>query len=347
MKILAIETSCDETAIALIETAKQKIKVLENLVLSQARLHRPYGGVVPHLAKREHARALPVLWKKLQEKQKLSPGDIDMVAVTHGPGLSPCLWEGINFAKTISKELRASLFGINHLKGHIYIVFPSQKQIAYPILSLIASGGHTELVLSNKRGEYKLLGSTRDDAAGEAFDKVAKLLGLSYPGGREISRIAKEGNVKRFDFPRPMMDSKDLDFSFAGLKTSVVYLVKGFDGKKEYPPLALTEKNKADVAASFEKAAVDVLVEKTLRAAKKFSPKTITLGGGVAANTRLREELKRRVSKDLPGVPLILPDPKLTTDNALMIALAAYYERAFLHPKRTLKALPNLKITQK
>lgn len=346
MKILAIETSCDETGIAIIEAAENKTpKTLINLVRSQIELHKPYGGVFPSLAKREHIKVLPEILNILENKKLLE--NIDLVAVTQGPGLSPCLWAGISFAKDLAEKLDIPLVGVNHLKGHIYIVFPEQD-IEYPLLSLIVSGGHTELVFSSELGKYEILGRTRDDAAGEAFDKVARLLGLSYPGGPEISRVAEDGDAKAFDFPRPMIGSKDFDFSFAGLKTAVMYLVKGL-GKKQ--AVKLTKKNIANIAASFQQAAVDVLVEKTIRAAKKFNPKTIILGGGVAANKFLREELERRVNKSLSGIRLILPDPKLTTDNALMIALAAWYERKDLirqsADKKKLEALANLRIDEK
>ncbi len=361
MKILAIETSCDETGLALIKTqdkkpldssrfhsrqvarGKQEIKVLANLVRSQIELHKPYGGVYPNLAKREHKRVLPLMWRELIETYNLKPETLDLIVVTQGPGLSPCLWQGINFAENLSQKLKTSLIGINHLKGHIYIAFLN-KSIEYPILSLIVSGGHSELIFSEKPGDYQVLGRTRDDAAGEAFDKVARLLELSYPGGPEISRVAKNGNPEKFNLPRPMINTKDFDFSFAGLKTAGMYLVKGV-GKKQ--PLEITEKSVADVAASFQQAVVDVLVEKTIRAAKKTKPKTIILGGGVAANQLLREELKTCANKKLPKVRLILPDLKLTTDNALMIALAAWYEKDFLKPQKNLKALPNLKIDEK
>ncbi len=370
MKILAIETSCDETGMALIEGSPStgstgspqassgrpdKIQVMANLVRSQIETHRPYGGVVPNIAKREHAKALPLLWQKLVTGSRSLAADIDLIAVTEGPGLSPCLWAGIEFAKKLSADLDVPLAGVNHLKGHIYISFQptadqpqaGQTKIEYPLLALIVSGGHTELVWSGSPGKFEIIGQTRDDAAGEAFDKVARLLGLGFPGGPEISRVAEGGDPNRFDLPRPMIDSGDFDFSFAGLKTAVVYLVKGIGGQK---PVELNEKNIADIAACFQKAAVDVLITKTIRAARNLSPKTLILGGGVAANELLRSELERSVTLRLgsgqASPKLILPDPKLTTDNALMIALAAWYERDKLKPTKDLKARPNLKITE-
>ncbi|MBI4118725.1 MAG: tRNA (adenosine(37)-N6)-threonylcarbamoyltransferase complex transferase subunit TsaD, partial [Parcubacteria group bacterium] len=332
MKILAIETSCDETGLALIESdTKNKVNILANLVSSQIETHRPYGGVVPNLAKREHLKNLPILWQKLQDP-RYRIQDLDLIAVTNGPGLAPCLWAGINFAQKLAQELNKPLVGINHLKGHIYIalleqqisnsqflISNSKSQILhpkpytssslrlsepnglypfkFPVLSLIVSGGHTQLIFSKKLGHYQIVGETLDDAAGEAFDKVAKLLGLGYPGGPEISKLAVKGNSKRFDLPRPMLNSKNFDFSFSGLKTAVLYLVKGLTPNHPQP-LKLTPKNKADLAASFEQAVVDVLVHKTILVAKNLTPKTLILGGGVAANKKLRRELKSAVKKN-------------------------------------------------
>lgn len=376
MKILAIETSCDDTGIALIESEKSgNIKILANLVSSQIETHKPFGGVVPNLAKREHQKALPILFDKLSkiykpsskvQADRLKAESYDLIAVTNGPGLAPCLWEGVNFAKDISKKLDVPIVGINHLKGHIFIALSelsnsksqtlNSKQIQnsklkikkddFPILALIVSGGHTQLVFSKKFGHYKIIGETLDDAAGEAFDKVAKLIGLDYPGGPEISKRAEKGNPKRFEFPRPMINSKDFNFSFSGLKTSVLYLVKGLYSYSDKKPLQLTEKNIADLCASFEQAVVDVLIYKTIKAAKVLKPKTIILGGGVAANKHLRFELKRSVTDKLKNCKVVIPDIKLTTDNALMIAIAALAEYKLLKPIKTLdglKADPNLR----
>ncbi|MBI2052545.1 MAG: tRNA (adenosine(37)-N6)-threonylcarbamoyltransferase complex transferase subunit TsaD [Candidatus Sungbacteria bacterium] len=379
MKILAIETSCDETGMALIESnAKGKIDVLANLVSSQIETHRPYGGVVPNLAKREHLKNLPLLWQQLSMSQRSYshakfPEDIDLIAVTNGPGLAPCLWAGINFAQELAQKLGKPLVDINHLKGHIYVALseqtnlkseaPNHKQIPiskfqipnstrFPILSLIVSGGHTQLVYSKKIGDYKIIGETLDDAAGEAFDKVAKLLGLGYPGGPEISKLAAKGNPSRFNLPRPMLNSKNFDFSFSGLKTAVLYLVKGLT--PNHPrPLKLTLKNKADLAASFEQAVVDVLVHKTILVAKNLTPKTLILGGGVAANKKLRRELKSAVKKNWPHTNCLLSPIDMTGDNALMIALAALAECQIISKDlygeqnlitADLKAEPNLRL---
>ncbi|MFY9493104.1 MAG: tRNA (adenosine(37)-N6)-threonylcarbamoyltransferase complex transferase subunit TsaD [Minisyncoccia bacterium] len=370
MKILAIETSCDETGLALIESNdKGQIKVLANLVASQIETHRPFGGVVPNLAKREHQKNLPLLLDRITVSlRSYAHGieNIDLIAVTQGPGLAPCLWAGINFAQELAQKLNKPLVGINHLKGHIYIALSelvnsktqetNNKQVStskfqipnpnrFPILSLIVSGGHTQLVFSKKLGHYQIIGETLDDAAGEAFDKVARILGLKYPGGPEVSKLAARGDPTRFNLPRPMMSSKDFNFSFSGLKTAVLYLVKGFYPKGN--PLRLTQKNKADLAASFEQAVVDVLVSKTVRAAKEYNPKTIILGGGVAANQKLRSELERSVTDKLKTIKLLLSPVALTGDNALMIALAALAEQKLNKPIKNpadLPALPNLRL---
>ncbi len=362
MKILAIETSCDETGIALIESdskgkarpvrgrgslralaASNGIKILANLVSSQIETHRPFGGVVPFLAKREHEKNLPILFSKLKAGSwKLEA--IDIIAVTNGPGLAPCLWTGVNFAQKIAQELNKPLVGINHLKGHIYINILENK-LTFPVLSLIVSGGHTQLVFSKKLGHYQIIGETLDDAAGEAFDKVAKLLKLPYPGGPEISKLATKGNPSQFNFPRPMLNTKNLDFSFSGLKTSVLYLINGMGASKK--ALKLTAQNKADVAASFEQAVVDVLVYKTTLAAKTLNPKTLILGGGVAANKKLRETLELKFKTDFPKIKCLLSPTSMTGDNALMIALAALAEYKLLKPVKNptdLKAEANLRL---
>ncbi|MEK7609047.1 MAG: tRNA (adenosine(37)-N6)-threonylcarbamoyltransferase complex transferase subunit TsaD, partial [Patescibacteria group bacterium] len=370
MKILAIETSCDETGLALIENDnKGRINVLANLVSSQVETHRPFGGVVPNLAKREHQKNLPLLLDRITVSlRSYAHGieNIDLIAVTQGPGLAPCLWAGINFAQELAQKLNKPLVGVNHLKGHIYIALSEQvnsksearnpKQIPdnkfqipnpdrFPVLSLIVSGGHTQLVFSKKLGHYQIIGETLDDAAGEAFDKVARILGLKYPGGPEVSKLAARGDPTRFNLPRPMMNSKDFNFSFSGLKTAVLYLVKGL-----YPqgkPLRLNKKNTADLCASFEQAVVDVLVSKTVRAAKEYNPKTIILGGGVAANKKLRAQLECSVTDQLKTIKLIMSPIALTGDNALAIALAALAEHKLLKlPKNPadLQALPNLRL---
>lgn len=310
MTILAIETSCDETAVAVIKfSIKGKIKnIFSNLVASQIKLHAPYGGVVPHLAAREHEKNLAILLEKIKNLK------YDYVAVTNGPGLSPCLWRGINIVKTFNKPI----IPVNHLEGHIYSNWPFK----FPCLALIVSGGHTELVLMKKHLDYKLLGETRDDAAGEAFDKVARLLGLGYPGGPEIEKLAQSGDPKTYNLPRPMIHSKDYDFSFSGLKTATRYIIE-----KE-------KVNKADMAASFQKAIIDVLKAKLEKAEKEFNPKSIIMGGGVTANQALRQAIPQAKA----------PELELSLDNAVMIAMAGYWKakkKMFVKPEQ-LEARPNL-----
>lgn len=365
MKILAIETSCDETAIAVLSAEGESayggksgtnFSILSNQVSSQIKIHRPYGGVVPNLAKREHIKNLPILLKQALREANLLLGSrygsvskLDIIAVTRGPGLEPALWTGINFAEKLAQEYKAPLIGVNHLEGHIYspwvrisnqpagragFQFPISKHV-FPLLTLIVSGGHTELVLTEKHMRHKILGETLDDAAGEAFDKVARMLRLPYPGGPEISKLAKKGNPRAINFPRPMINSKDLNFSFSGLKTAVLYKLRDN-----------TEFSRADVSASFEQAVVDVLVKKTLDAARIYKPKTIALGGGVAANDTLRDELSRKLYA--VGHTLLLPEKQFTGDNAAMIAVAAYFkmtesDKIFSNPK-PLKAVGGLRL---
>jgi len=411
MKILAIETSCDDTCVAIIEIrtiSGSKIplfKVLSNIVSSQTKVHRKYGGVVPALAKREHQKNLvPVLKKALREAkmfeifnfqfsifkqfsnsnfqilQKIlkrepqlleqftkkialikKPG-IDLIAVTHGPGLEPALWAGVNFARALSYWWNIPLLGVDHMEGHIAANFLEQKisRISnfkflisnFPAVCLAVSGGHTQLILVKDINKYKLLGETVDDAAGEGFDKVARMLGLGFPGGPEISRLAEKGNSKTFNFARPMMTSGDYNFSFSGLKTSVLYQIKKLLNKKtnevvkEGDLKKINKKTKADIAASFQQAAVDVLISKTINAAKNYNSKTILLAGGVAANKKLRKQLREKIKSEIPDSKYLIPDTKLSTDNAAMIAAAAYFHRnrATLTRWKTLRADGNLKI---
>lgn len=332
-KILAIETSCDETAIALISARGgargPQFKILGNLVASQIKIHRPFGGVVPNLAKREHLKNLPVLFKNLQlTTHNLQP---DIIAVTVGPGLEPCLWTGINFAKELYKNLKLTinnpqlkLIGTSHLEGHLYSFLLNPKnKIQFPALALIVSGGHTILILMKDLTHLKKLGETRDDAVGECFDKVARLLKLPYPGGPEIEKIAKKGDMEAINFPRPMLSQKNYDFSFSGLKTSVLYYLRD---------LKTQEVRVADISASFQKAAFDVLIKKTLRATKEFKAKSIIVAGGVAANKTLAKMFKKAIQKDNLRLNLIIPEMKFCTDNASMIAVSAYLN--FLQNKK-------------
>ncbi|MCD6412422.1 tRNA (adenosine(37)-N6)-threonylcarbamoyltransferase complex transferase subunit TsaD [bacterium] len=347
MKVLGIETSCDETALALIEASGDfsslKVKILSDLVASQIKVHQKYGGIVPSLAKREHSKNLPILWEKISSLKEKP----ELIAITIGPGLSPCLWEGINFAKKISKKLNLPMVGVNHLEGHLFSVFLKKPLPQFPLVSLIISGGHTLLVFSKKPLSYKILGETKDDAVGEAFDKVGRMLGFTYPAGKEIEKMAKKGKAI-IDFPSPMINQKNYDFSYAGLKTAVLYYLKKHFKSKEPENVFLKEsfivpeKDKAQICASFQKAAFKVLIEKTLRAAKEFKVKSIVVCGGVAANEFLKKEFKKRAKENLVKAKIFFPEKKFATDNAVMIALAGYFHRKEI--KKRLVALPNLKL---
>ncbi|MFC1632809.1 tRNA (adenosine(37)-N6)-threonylcarbamoyltransferase complex transferase subunit TsaD [Patescibacteria group bacterium] len=326
MKILGIETSCDETAVAVIEDST---KILSNVVSSQIDLHKETGGVVPEVAARAHTeKIIPVVEKALDEAG-IGSADLDAIAVTRGPGLVTSLLVGVQTAKALAYAWEKPLIAINHIEGHIYATLfgvedqeGEQKIImrdpdSLPAVILTVSGGHTELALIKNAGDIKRLGSTIDDAAGEAFDKVAQLLGLGYPGGPAISRAAEAGDPGKFDFPRPKLDSDDFDFSFSGLKTAVLYKVQELRKNDE-----LNEQTISDVAASFQKAVIDVLVGKTIRAAEENNAKTIMLSGGVAANKSLREELKAQTTAK--NMKFIVPPIDFCTDNAVMIAAAAF-----------------------
>jgi N6-L-threonylcarbamoyladenine synthase len=372
MRILAIETSCDETAIAIVEVLEDQEKtsfsILGNSLNSQIKLHEQYGGVFPMMAKREHARTLiPLLRNALEQARELEElriknteykeeqirklleregnladeflefvskykkPEIDAIGVTNGPGLEPALWVGINFAKALSLIWNIPLYPINHMEGHILSATLKEEKnnnnqfsiidLKNPILSLLISGGHTELVLSEKNGDYKVLGTTRDDAVGEAFDKVARMLELPYPGGPQISKLAenaRDSGIKNTEIklPRPMINSDDLDFSFAGLKTAVLYLIKKLP--------KVDDNTKKEIALEFENAAVEVLISKTCKAILNTNPKILILGGGVSANTHIRREFKKMISEEFPDIELLIPEQTLSTDNAVMIAITTY-----------------------
>ncbi|MEK7107868.1 MAG: tRNA (adenosine(37)-N6)-threonylcarbamoyltransferase complex transferase subunit TsaD [Patescibacteria group bacterium] len=362
--ILGIETSCDETALALIDGEK----VLANIVLSQAKIHAQYGGVFPMLAKREHAKNLLPIFKKIlgeanfsnskTEKQNsemlqvtsyklqvilerepelleqflafvptIEKPPIDAIAVTEGPGLEPALWVGINFAKALSTIWKIPIIPINHMEGHIISallggngISNSQfliSKIEFPTIALLISGGHTELVLMKDWFDYEIVGATKDDAVGEAFDKVARILGLPYPGGPEISRLAEglrtPASTKPFVLPRPMLNSGDLNFSFSGLKTAVLYLVKKMG--------ELTEDDKKNIAREFEDAVTEVLTVKTKKALVQFGAKTLIIGGGVSANKNIRNTFEK-LATEKTDLKLFISTQELATDNALMIAFA-------------------------
>ncbi len=411
MKVLAIETSCDETAIAIVEatgneTAAQ-FRVLGNALLSQVEIHKEYGGVFPALAKREHAKNLvPILEAALEEAELLhedtqaipeemltkiaailvrEPGlssaffafvsecetpEIDVIAVTAGPGLEPALWVGINFAKALALLWEKPLLAINHMEGHILSALAKEiprdtidttffstrfdlviSEVKMPVLALLISGGHTELVVMKQWLEYELVGQTRDDAVGEAFDKVARMLGLPYPGGPEISKLAEAirtlgvliaselGHwVSKHKLPRPMIDSGTCDFSFAGLKTAVLYLLK------KNPEV--NEKEKQFIAHEFENAVADVLWKKTAQALEETGATTLVIGGGVSANTHIRRVFTEKMKSEYPNVDLRIPAAALATDNAIMIALAGFYraQNKEFADLETLKANGNLRL---
>lgn len=388
MRILSIETSCDETAIAILDCEgdeqSAQFRVLGNALLSQIELHKEYGGVFPALAKREHAKNLvPVLEAALEEAELLhedtqiiseetrreiskilerepglaeaffefisecEPPEIDGIAVTAGPGLEPALWVGINFAKALSIVWNKPLIAVNHMEGHMIAALASGNHVAslredhdtrtalssstrfdlvisdveMPVLALLISGGHTELILMKKWLAYERIGETRDDAVGEAFDKVARMLGLPYPGGPEISRMAEESRRATsdtlFKLPRPMLHDATCDFSFAGLKTAVLYLLK--------TKADMSEHEKQSIAHEFENAVTDVLWKKTARALEETGAQTLVIGGGVSANTHIRRVFTEKIKSEYSEVALCIPANALTTDNAVMIALVGFY----------------------
>jgi N6-L-threonylcarbamoyladenine synthase len=327
--VLAIETSCDETAVAILRAPRE---ILASEVASQIDLHKRYGGVVPEVASRNHLPRIRPLIEAALHRSGSSLTDIDCVAATRGPGLLTSLLVGYSAAKGLAIGLGKPFIGINHLEGHLLSPFLPGIDRAFPSIGLIVSGGHTMLVRSTGVGVYYLLGRTLDDAAGEAFDKVAKLLELPYPGGPEIDRLARQGNPKKFDLPRSMAKSGDFNFSFSGLKTSVRYLLPKLEGDFH-----------ADLCASFQEAVVDVLVQKTIRAAERSGVRLVTVSGGVSANSRLRSKMLEATTS--AGLDLNLASPSLSTDNAAMIAYAAL-ERYRLGYRTDLRedADPNLQL---
>lgn len=379
MKILSIETSCDETAVSIVQAEgdfpNAQYKVLGDALFSQAEVHREYGGVFPALAKREHAKTLPLMLQKaLQEADMLrecsasldqetleniheilyrEPGmgdavadffahyekpDLDLIAVTRGPGLEPALWVGINFARALSYQWQIPVIPVNHMEGHVLAsIFSGETfhPIKFPALALLISGGHTELVNIDSWQSYERIGATRDDAVGEAFDKVARMLGLSYPGGPEISaraERARDENLPEFiRLPRPMLDSGDLDFSFSGLKTAVRYAI---EGKK------LSEEDITAIARDFEDAVTEVLLRKTIGAIERHTAQTLIVGGGVSANKNINKIFHTELSKTFPDLQIFFPEPSLSTDNSVMIALVGH---AHAKEARTFENLTDLK----
>jgi len=316
MKILGLESSCDETAAAFLKIRNTKYEIRNNVVWSQVKIHKKYGGVVPEVAARQHVEAIiPVI------ESALSGMKPDLIAVTQGPGLMTSLAVGVQTAKTLAYSWRIPFVGVNHLEGHLWSFLLNHElriknnvsRLKFPAMALIVSGGHTELILVRDIGKYKLIGQTRDDAVGEAFDKVAKMLDLGYPGGPIVAHFAKIGNPDRIHFPRPMLETDDFDFSFSGLKTSVLYTVKKLP--------ELTADIKAEIATAFEDAVVEVLTEKTRRTIVETDAKTLIVGGGVAANKLLREKLSEMAKSE--QVEIFISEISHSTDNALMIATAA------------------------
>lgn len=365
MIILGIETSCDETAVSVVEASGRPnntdsdpifFKVLGQALYSQVKIHAEYGGVFPALAKREHAKNLsPLLEKVLEEApvekikknanfdqekikkileretgladdllalvSRIDPPAIDAIAVTAGPGLEPALWVGINFALALGEVWHIPVYPTNHMAGHLFSPLISGGSFQFPVIALLISGGHTELVLAKNWHEHQVIGQTRDDAVGEAFDKVARLLGLPYPGGPAISLLAQEARnanvTAEFSLPRPMLNSGDFAFSFSGLKTAVLYLLKKFDD--------VNDDVRHQVAREFEDAVTDVLITKTQAALRAYNPKTLVIAGGVSANTHLRAAFTN-LAKKYPDLTLLIPPAALSTDNAVMITAAAYID---------------------
>ena len=348
MKILAIETSCDETAFAVVSVSGTRLaplfRILKNLVASQIKIHAPFGGVVPNLAKREHLKNLPILLKKIDPRKTLKK-NIDAIAVTVGPGLEPALWTGIQFAQELSRKWNVPLAGANHIKGHLYsfLLSPAaarlraRKKKLFPAIGIIVSGGHTMLILMKSLHDYITLGETYDDAVGESFDKVARLLNLPYPGGPALEQLAKKGNPLAIPFPAPMINQKNYNFSYSGLKTAVLYYLRNLGAGANDFSLSAEQKKQlariegkgtvaADVAASFQYAAFRVLAVKATRAVREYGAKTVFIGGGVSANKELPRLLGRELKKNKLNLPIIVPPFKYCQDNAAMIAVAAYMD---------------------
>ncbi len=356
MIILGIETSCDETAAAVLkQDEKGRIQILSNVIASSAQLQSKYGGIIPEQAAREQLKSIiPVIKESLQVAGYRAQ-DVDAIAATYGPGLIGSLLVGIETAKTLSKVWQKPLIPVNHLIGHFYANWidsrdslldhsltrlgKNEKQATsnetpkFPAIGLLVSGGHTDLVLFKNHGKYEYLGGTRDDAAGECFDKCARLLGLPYPGGPEISKLASQGDSTVFNLPSPMIHSKDFDFSFSGLKTAVARIVDSGQ--------VTGDSQKADLAAAIEKAIVDVIVQKTIAAAQKYKVEQIIVAGGVAANRKLVSDLNLKCQ--ISNLKLFVPPPELCTDNGAMIAAAAFFIKPINHPL-SIQANPNLSL---
>ena len=335
MIIIGIESSCDETAVAVV---KDKKEVLSSVVASQIDVHTEFGGVVPEVASRIHVENISYCIEKALKDANITMEDVDAVAVTQGPGLIGCLHVGVQAAKTLAFAYHKPLVPVHHLAGHIY-ANELVVDMKYPVLALVVSGGHTHLVKVNDYGEYEIIGRTRDDAAGEAFDKVARAIGLGYPGGPKIDKLAKEGNPEAIEFPRAHVDDAPYDFSFSGIKSAVLNYINSANMQGK-------EINRADVAASFQKAVVDALVSRAVKLAKECGMDKLAIAGGVASNSALRAAVQEECAKN--NIRFYSPSPVLCTDNAAMIGAAAYYEyiKGVRHGY-DLNAVPNLKLGER
>lgn len=334
--ILAIESSCDETAAAVVKNGRE---VLSNVINTQIAIHTEYGGVVPEIASRKHIENINPVIRKALEDAGVTLDDIDAIGVTYGPGLVGALLVGVAEAKAIAFAKNKPLVGVHHIEGHISANYVENKELEPPFVALVVSGGHTHLVKVNDYGEYEIVGRTRDDAAGEAFDKVARAIGLGYPGGPKIDKLAKEGNPDAIEFPRAHVDDAPYDFSFSGIKSAVLNYINSANMQGK-------EINHADVAASFQKAVVDALVSRAVRLAKECGMDKLAIAGGVASNSALRAAVQEECAKN--NIKFYSPSPVLCTDNAAMIGAAAYYE--YINGVRhgyDLNAVPNLKLGER
>jgi len=334
MRVLAIETSCDDTGAAVVRDGH---KILSNVISSQTSIHQKYGGVVPELASRRHIESIVPIVAEALDQAGTTLKEIDGIVVTQGPGLVGSLLIGLSFAKSLSFATGIPFVGVNHIEGHLSAIFLEEKVPPFPFIGLVVSGGHTSLFRVDGFGKYKRLGQTRDDAAGEAFDKVAKLLGLGYPGGPVIDKLSEAGNAKAIRFPRPSLGKGSCDFSFSGLKTAVVNYVKAHPAFPERTPENLVR----DVVASFQEAVVEVLVRKTLHAARDQKLMKIVISGGVACNRRLRQRIEEEASAE--KMKVYIPAPEICSDNAAMIAVVGtHYLKRGIRSPYTLNAYANL-----